>query len=538
VGSAIPFEVPTDTWGQGNNIEYCDMDGAFNKLICWSPIPLLGKDGACFGIATLNLRWYVLQRTNTFLPRLRDLYNNWVPSSSKIYTAGVAQDLTNLENKIATVITWLDNKLLQPSGVCSNMKHAIGSGSPGMVIIRGTYVEDGKTKNGGHALVGFAYEETADEVQFTVADPNSPDEAQLLIFNKSNFNWSYPADPTWLTIKIGFLDISHFGTAPSSPQNADLLLTTFGQFSPAIIAPGAHPTALSFYVKNLGPMAVSSPNTLVVADFFLSTNATFGDGDDIKIGEIGFDLNLSVNQTALISLTQTGLQYIEIPPNVMRGQYYLFVRVRHSPPSELIDPAPYNDQIAYSTRIAVQDGLIGLSINGPSSVNESSSATYTATASWSNGTTSTVTPSWSENSSYATISSSGVLNTSSVSSNQSMTIMASYTYGGVTKTAMKAVTIVDLVSATINITSPVTGEVWDEKTYHWIQWDTSENVKVEYSVDGGAGWVTIVSSIVGGRHYWQVPQVSSSFTNCYIRITSNVTSAKTGKSGRFTIRNL
>jgi len=63
------------------------------------------------------------------------------------------------------------------------------------------------------------------------------------------------------------------------------------------------------------------------------------------------------------------------------------------------------------------------------------------TATWSDGTTSSVTPTWSENSSYATISSGGVLTASAVTSNQSVTVTASYTSGGVTKTATRAVTI-------------------------------------------------------------------------------------------------
>ena len=75
-------------------------------------------------------------------------------------------------------------------------------------------------------------------------------------------------------------------------------------------------------------------------------------------------------------------------------------------------------------------------------MNESSSTTYTATASWDDGSNSAVTPTWSENSSYASINSSGKLTTSSVTSNKTVTVSAEYTSGGVTKTASKSVTIV------------------------------------------------------------------------------------------------
>ena len=86
--------------------------------------------------------------------------------------------------------------------------------------------------------------------------------------------------------------------------------------------------------------------------------------------------------------------------------------------------------------------LSGLSINGPSSLNEGTSASFVAVASYQDGTSAQVTPTWSENSSYAGISSSGVLTANTVTSNQTVRITASYTTGGVTRTATKDVTIV------------------------------------------------------------------------------------------------
>jgi hypothetical protein len=95
--------------------------------------------------------------------------------------------------------------------------------------------------------------------------------------------------------------------------------------------------------------------------------------------------------------------------------------------------------------------LSSLSINGNDSVNESSNADYAATASFSDGSTQTVTTSasWSENSTYAGINSSGKLTTSAVPSDQTVTIQASYTYNGTTRTATKTVTIT-------NVPAPVT----------------------------------------------------------------------------------
>jgi hypothetical protein len=83
--------------------------------------------------------------------------------------------------------------------------------------------------------------------------------------------------------------------------------------------------------------------------------------------------------------------------------------------------------------------LTGVAVSGPSSVNEGASGTYTATGTWDNGTTAAISPTWSENSSYATIGAGGLLTASTVTSNQAVTVTASY--GG--KTGTMGVTIVD-----------------------------------------------------------------------------------------------
>jgi parallel beta-helix repeat protein len=106
-----------------------------------------------------------------------------------------------------------------------------------------------------------------------------------------------------------------------------------------------------------------------------------------------------------------------------------------------------NAKLAYAYLIesgAPVKNLSGLTINGPSSIEENSSGTYTATAAWSDGSASPVTPLWSENSTYATISSGGVLTALAVTADQSVTVSAGYTSGGVTKTASKSVNITDV----------------------------------------------------------------------------------------------
>ena len=87
--------------------------------------------------------------------------------------------------------------------------------------------------------------------------------------------------------------------------------------------------------------------------------------------------------------------------------------------------------------------LTGLTITGPTTVDENSITSYTATAVWSDASTSTVTPSWSENSPYLSISSTGSITTAEVSSNQSATITASYTFNNITQSANSSIIIID-----------------------------------------------------------------------------------------------
>jgi len=96
------------------------------------------------------------------------------------------------------------------------------------------------------------------------------------------------------------------------------------------------------------------------------------------------------------------------------------------------------------TIVDIPATLSSLSISGPSTVNENGTAAYTATASWSDNTTTSVTPVWSENSAYASISAGGSLSTTAVTGNQPVTVSASYTAGGVTRTATASVTVLDV----------------------------------------------------------------------------------------------
>lgn len=107
----------------------------------------------------------------------------------------------------------------------------------------------------------------------------------------------------------------------------------------------------------------------------------------------------------------------------------------------------------YGASPPVQRTLLSLTIEGPASVDERSSAQYQARATFSDGSTADAPATWSEDSGYAAISSAGLLNASAVEADRDVEIKAVYTYAGVTKTAYKDVSIrnVDAV-ATYSLT--------------------------------------------------------------------------------------
>ncbi len=85
--------------------------------------------------------------------------------------------------------------------------------------------------------------------------------------------------------------------------------------------------------------------------------------------------------------------------------------------------------------------LSSLTIEGSSSVDERTSAQYLAHAYYTDSSSAYVNAQWADDSSYASISSAGLLDTSAVTSDQNIQVQATFTAGGVTKTATKGVTI-------------------------------------------------------------------------------------------------
>ena len=145
--------------------------------------------------------------------------------------------------------------------------------------------------------------------------------------------------------------------------------------------------------------------------------------------------------------------------------------------------------------------LSSVSITGSANVNSGGSSTYSCLATLSDDTTKTVSPTWSIDSgaSYASISSSGVLTAYSTTVQRNVTIKASYTEGGVTKTATKSVTI-DAATPTpssISISGPSSVNFGESASYTCsaaLSDGTTKTVVPSWFIVSGDKYATISAS--------------------------------------------
>ncbi len=125
-----------------------------------------------------------------------------------------------------------------------------------------------------------------------------------------------------------------------NPQSADLALTSL-TVSPSTVTTRAF-TACSFNIVNNGPTALSSEGVMV--DYYLSNDLTFGDADDVKIGDTGFTKSISPGGTSQINLSSTGLTNMvrAWPESQPAGNYYVYAQVTiTNPPPD--DPTSGNN---------------------------------------------------------------------------------------------------------------------------------------------------------------------------------------------------
>lgn len=97
--------------------------------------------------------------------------------------------------------------------------------------------------------------------------------------------------------------------------------------------------------------------------------------------------------------------------------------------------------------VSIEDQIVltGLSLSGPSSLEENNSAQFTAVALFSNGSTQAVNDftDWSENSIYTTVTQTGILESSNVPADWYVGLSASYQHNGIVKNDFKVISILD-----------------------------------------------------------------------------------------------
>jgi hypothetical protein len=107
--------------------------------------------------------------------------------------------------------------------------------------------------------------------------------------------------------------------------NADLALTGLTVTPTSVTAPAF--TGCSFNLVNNGPALLSANNVLV--EYYLSANTTFGDSDDVKIGDTGLIASIASGASTTVTLSSTGLaNMVRLwPVTQAAGSYYVFARV-------------------------------------------------------------------------------------------------------------------------------------------------------------------------------------------------------------------
>jgi hypothetical protein len=207
----------------------------------------------------------------------------------------------------------------------------------------------------------------------------------------------------------------------------------------------------------------------------------------------------------------------------------------------------FSNEVSYQPSTAPT--LSSLSISGSDFVSENNSTGFVATATFSDDTTQTVTgnAAWSENSVHAGINSSGVLTASEVTEDTTVTIQAIYSIGGVTKTATKVVTIIDvpvsnLPPDTPNIVYPenYSGDVevpLDITTAAFSDPNNDDHIQSQWQISDQSNFSTCVVDITSDNYLttFSVPHmVLKSNHKYYVRVRFfDVYSAASNWSGTF-----
>ena len=151
-------------------------------------------------------------------------------------------------------------------------------------------------------------------------------------------------------------------------------------------------------------------------------------------------------------------------------------------------------------------------ISGPSSVTTGESTSFTCTVTYNDGKSGDVTPIWSISSglTYASINSAGVLTAFEVATSASVTIEASYTYNGTTKTAIKTVTVnTKSVTVSFDANGGTVSPATKSYTVYGMYSSLPTPTRIGYTFNG---WYTAES---GGTKVTEDSTVVGSITKLY-----------------------
>jgi hypothetical protein len=209
-------------------------------------------------------------------------------------------------------------------------------------------------------------------------------------------------------------------------RKAAIAILTLGIFLAAIGAASAATHTISWSPVTQYTDGTTISGAAITYSVYWSTSSSLSSPQAVATGVSGTSRTFD---PAVLGMTPGSTVYFGLKTNLSTGQTSAFSSAKSwTVPS-----------------VTPTKTLSSIAISGPSSVNEGATGTYTATATWSDGTTSSVTPAWSLSSTtYASITSAGLLTAKTVTSNQTVTVNASYTSGTVTRTASRSVTIANV----------------------------------------------------------------------------------------------
>src|ERR1051326_532932 len=280
---------------------------------------------------------------------------------------------------------------------------------------------------------------------------------------------------------------------------------TITSVSPATLPPSSSPQLITIYGSNFLPSGDPNASTLMFYD--PANNSYTLTPTYISTGELRYNVTVQ---------SATGTWKVK----VVNGS---------------TESLPFSFTVASS---GVQ--LTGLSISGPATVAENNNGQFNATAYFSDGTSSTVTSStsWSDNSSVTSISSSGLLSAGSVSSDTAVTVSASYTFNGVTKTTSANITIVNSGSGGGTTTvHPLVNGTFESGSSPWAPSGYAGVVALSYP-HLGSWYAYLCNANSADGAFGQLFAVPAGTTSATIQFYLNVVSSETSTTTEFDAMNV